>query len=109
MMIRSRRWVAVDSGRAEAVKEFRDYNGEAAITGSAVVEVDKVTIKEYLGKDKPLLVELYAPWCDHCKKFAPVYEEVAKTLAVEDRVKVLKADAATDNTLAGKHDVSAFP
>nr|CAG4648580.1 EOG090X0438 [Polyphemus pediculus] len=60
-----------------------------------------------VNNDKDTLVEFYAPWCGHCKKLAPVFEEVAKTLADED-VAIVKMDA-TANDVPGSFEVRGFP
>jgi thiol-disulfide isomerase/thioredoxin len=35
-----------------------------------------------------VLVEFYAPWCGHCKKFAPFYHEVGQHFNADPSVKV---------------------
>jgi len=99
---------AVDNGRGLAIQAFRLYNGEA-IKQNPVLEVNSKTFKEVVGGDRPVLMQFYAPWCDHCKKFAHVYDEVARSLSVADEIVVAKADAATDAKLAGAHNVEVFP
>ena len=46
--------------------------------------------------DKYVLLEAYAPWCGHCKKLAPIYEELAQKLAGESDITIAKMDA-TEN------------
>ncbi|XP_058831651.1 protein disulfide-isomerase A3 [Topomyia yanbarensis] len=53
------------------------------------------------------LVEFYAPWCGHCKKLTPIYEELATKLKDED-VSVVKMDA-TANDVPPTFDVRGFP
>jgi protein disulfide-isomerase A1 len=56
---------------------------------------------------KDVLVEFYAPWCGHCKKLAPIYEEVAKSLAHNTHIVLAKMDATT-NEVEGVN-VQGFP
>lgn len=53
------------------------------------------------------LVEFYAPWCGHCKKLAPIYDELGEKLKNED-VDIVKMDA-TSNDVPSLYDVRGFP
>ncbi|XP_042904758.1 protein disulfide-isomerase A3 [Parasteatoda tepidariorum] len=60
-----------------------------------------------IDSDKDVLIEFYAPWCGHCKKLAPTYEELGKELANED-VLIVKMDA-TANDVPPSFEVHGFP
>ena len=66
------------------------------------------------------LVEFYAPWCGHCKRFAPTYEKVAETLHAQSKadlaadpaartVKVAKVDGSADRALASRFNIRGYP
>lgn len=57
--------------------------------------------------DKDVLIEFYAPWCGHCKKLTPIYEELGDKLAKEDVI-IAKMDA-TANDVPPKFEVRGFP
>ena len=42
---------------------------------------------------KDVLVKYYAPWCGHCKKLAPIWEELAESVADMPDVVIAKFDA----------------
>lgn len=46
-----------------------------------VQELTKANFMTTLALNPVAMVEYYAPWCGHCKKFAPVYDEVAPVLS----------------------------
>lgn len=60
-----------------------------------------------LDTDKHVLVEAYAPWCGHCKKFEPIYEQLATKLAHVTDVVITKMDAASNEHPSMQ--VRAFP
>ena len=51
----------------------------------------------------------YAPWCGHCKAFAPVWEEVAEKLGPSTGLKFAKVDATYEPESAGKFGVKSYP
>lgn len=58
--------------------------------------------------DKDTLIEFYAPWCGHCKKLAPTFEELGKELEDETEVQIVKMDA-TANDVPPTFQVQGFP
>lgn len=42
-----------------------------------VTVVTASTFDQIVFGGKNVLIEFYAPWCGHCKKLAPAYEEVS--------------------------------
>lgn len=60
-----------------------------------------------LNSNKYVLVEAYAPWCGHCKKLEPIYNEMAEKLSgVEDLV-IAKMDSTANEHSA--ISVKGFP
>ncbi|KAI0783773.1 protein disulfide isomerase [Abortiporus biennis] len=64
-----------------------------------------------LNEEKDVLVAFTAPWCGHCKRLKPIYEEVAKDFASESNCVVANVDADAKNNrgLAEKYEIGSFP
>ena len=56
---------------------------------------------------KDVLVEFYAPWCGHCKKLTPIYEELAKNLKHNKNLVIAKMDATANESEAVS--IQGFP
>lgn len=71
------------------------------------VLVGKAFDQVVLDPTKDVLVEFYAPWCGHCKKIAPIYDEVATKLSHNKNLIIAKMDATANET--DKVSIQGFP
>ncbi|NXP75175.1 TMX3 isomerase, partial [Ramphastos sulfuratus] len=61
-------------------------------------------------KDDIWLVDFYAPWCGHCKKLEPVWNEVGIEMErMGSPVKVGKMDATSFSSIASEFGVRGYP
>lgn len=74
---------------------------------SDVVVLTEDNFNDFLENNDFAVIEFYAPWCGHCKQFAPTYEKIATELQGE--IPVAKVDADEHKTVGNKFDVQGFP
>jgi protein disulfide-isomerase A6 len=62
------------------------------------------------GEGKGAFVKFYASWCAHCKKLAPVWNELAEEFANDaSSVLVAKVDCIAEKPLCERFNVQGFP
>lgn len=75
----------------------------------AAVQFTSDTFKESKGSN-PLFVKFYAPWCGHCKRMAPTWEELAAKFNVDgQKIVIGKVDCTVETALCSENGVTGYP
>jgi len=72
-----------------------------------IILTDENFDKEIQNKDKPVLVDFFATWCEPCSMLAPILEKVADEL--KDKIILLKANLDDIPLTAQKFKVDRIP
>ncbi|KAL8436398.1 hypothetical protein ACSSS7_001798 [Eimeria intestinalis] len=104
-------FVAAASAPGEAVK-----NGNSGAAASAQhSDVQVLTDSNFEQETQAVtgstsgdwFVKFYAPWCGHCRKMAPAWEELATKL--KGQINVAHLDATTNPQIARRFSIRGFP
>jgi len=108
---------------AEGMKQFvSDYVAkklQPSLKSEPVPESNDGPVKVVVGstyqdivldKEKDVFIELYAPWCGHCKRLAPIWDELGEKYKNVDKVVIAKMDATENDLPPGTpFKVEGFP
>jgi len=99
------------------LQEFLDGKIEPFLRSDPIPESNDAPVKVVVGKSfadivldpkTNVLLEFYAPWCGHCKKLSPIYDELGLSYKNQNDVVIAKMDATTNDPPKG-HNIQGFP
>jgi len=78
-------------------------------TESDVIHLDDSSFQSSLRKKKHSLVMFYAPWCGHCKKAKPEYQNAAAKFADDKKVAFAAIDCTKNRNSCDNLEVKGYP
>lgn len=73
----------------------------------AAMNINAKQLKALIEQKKTVLVDFFAPWCPHCRKIGPAYDQIAAEYAGE--LEVVKLDMDEDDRLWEELNVELIP
>lgn len=98
------------------IRDFKSGSLEAFLKSEDIPADNTAPVKIVVGKnfkqlvidnDNDVLIEFYAPWCGHCKKLAPIWDELAADFSHISGLTIAKMDS-TANEVDGL-EVRGYP
>ncbi|XP_061182893.1 thioredoxin domain-containing protein 5-like [Saccostrea echinata] len=78
--------------------------------GDAVISYTSENFDDALDKAKHFVM-FYAPWCGHCKRLSPTWNELAKLYnpMIDQPLIIAKVDCTGETALCAKHEITGYP
>mmetsp|Transcript_31673 Transcript_31673/g.53222 ORF Transcript_31673/g.53222 Transcript_31673/m.53222 type:complete len:137 (+) Transcript_31673:98-508(+) len=75
----------------------------------SVIELNDETYKSAIADGKVYFIKYYAPWCGHCKRLAPTWEELSLSLKGVENLVIAKVDCTVAKDTCSDAGVRGYP
>lgn len=77
---------------------------------SEILEVDSDTLGELINSQETVLLEFYAPWCEHCKNFESHFEKLHERIQnMDENIFLARINAEENKNVAKFFDIQGYP
>lgn len=77
---------------------------------SEILEIDSETLGELINSQEIVLLQFYAPWCEHCKHFEPHFDKLLdKAQSLEQNIIFAKINAEKNKNVVSFFDIQGYP
>eukprot|EP00282_Hemiselmis_andersenii_P003312 CAMPEP_0114144932 /NCGR_PEP_ID=MMETSP0043_2-20121206/19788_1 /TAXON_ID=464988 /ORGANISM="Hemiselmis andersenii, Strain CCMP644" /LENGTH=284 /DNA_ID=CAMNT_0001239339 /DNA_START=7 /DNA_END=861 /DNA_ORIENTATION=+ len=98
------------AAKAKAEAEIAEKEAVKNNKVAVVKTITSTNFDEFVHKEAPVtFVKFYAPWCGHCKKLAPAWEQLGEQFKDDASVTIAKSDCTVHKALCSKHGVRGYP
>lgn len=99
-----KKFIEEQAGKDSSAEEKK----EAEHIQVGVVELSDDSFAHAIAKGVSI-VKFYAPWCGHCKRLAPTWDELSVKYAGSASVKVAKVDCTKSQSVCSAEGVDGYP
>jgi len=97
---------------ANLAGQVKQFLSTATNLPSKVVELKGSKFDEFINSNEFVMMVVYAPWCQHCKRYLPQFEtiaEIAFSRFGEDKFAMAKIDGSKNDHLMERYNVDGYP
>lgn len=80
---------------------------QSPLFDGAPIEGTADNLQALLSSDQPIVIDFWAPWCNPCVGFAPVFQQVASERSGD--IRFIKIDTEANQALASQYQIRSIP
>ncbi|MEZ9232773.1 thioredoxin TrxC [Vibrio amylolyticus] len=80
---------------------------QTSLLDGAPIEGTQSNIQALLNSEQPVVIDFWAPWCNPCVGFAPVFSQIAEEK--KGNVRFIKINTENEQELAAQYRIRSIP